>query len=191
VTTETAALLRAIPSLTGTSPELRLDRLPPEPVQLFREWLQTALDRRVPEPHAATLATVDSAGMPDARTLVLKDVDEHGWAVAGTASSAKGSQLAANPAAALDFWWQPLVRAVRVRGPVIRASAEDSAADLAARSVAARADVEPGDWILWRIRPVRVEFWQGSVDRRHVRIVYTADGDAWRRDIVGGSSPHP
>ena len=184
-----AALLRAIPSLTGSSPQLRLDGLPNDPDQLFRDWLQIALARAVPEPHAATLATVDADGMPDARTLVLKDVDERGWAVAGTASSAKGSQLSLNPVAALDFWWQPLVRAVRMRGHVVPASAEDSAADLAARSAAAQAEVEPGDWILWRILPIRVEFWQGALDRKHVRIVYRRDGDAWHRTVSGGSTP--
>lgn len=91
-----------------------------------------------------TLATVDAEGIPDARTLILKEVSARGWAFAGHRSSAKGQQLAAQPAAALNFWWQPLVRAVRVRGRVEQASADESAADLAARSPAAREGIAPG-----------------------------------------------
>lgn len=161
MTKDSAARLRGIPSLTGTAPHVALQDLPGNPVALFYQWLEAALVAGVAEPHALTLATVDAEGMPDARTVILKDVDESGWAVAGAASSAKGGQLAIQPAAALSFWWQPLVRAVRVRGPVIEASRADSEADLAARSAAARSDVAPGDWTLWRVQPRRVEFWQG------------------------------
>ncbi len=129
-----ARWLRALPSLTGSAPPLDLDALPDDPDDLFRTLITEAVDAGVPEPHAATLATVDADGLPDARTLILKDVGPRGWAFAGTRSSAKGAQLAASPAAALAFWWQPIVRAVRVRGSVEEATAEESAADLAARS---------------------------------------------------------
>ena len=168
--------LRTIPSLTGTPPRLELDDLPRDPTDLFAEWLRVALEHGVPEPVAATLATVDDDGVPDARTLILKAVDARGWAFAGSATSRKGQQLTACPSAALNLWWQPLVRAVRVRGRVVEASPEDSAADLAARSESARAGAAAQDWRLWRLVPSRVEFWQGSPDRRHLRIVYTYDG---------------
>jgi pyridoxamine 5'-phosphate oxidase len=184
VTAASAALLRGIPSLTGTPPALDLAALPRDPAELFSAWLAEALAAGVAEPLATTLATVGEDGMPDARTVILKDLDERGWAVAGPASSAKGRQLAAVPSAALSFWWQPVVRAVRVRGPVATASRADSDADLAARSPDARADVARGDWTLWRIRATRVEFWQGSPDRRHVRIVYGEGGDG-PRVLVG------
>lgn len=184
MTSVTAAKLRAIPSLTGIAPAINLQQLPTEPIALFYEWLDAAIDAQVPEPAAATLSTVDDQGMPDARTLILKDVDGTGWAFAGTASSRNGQQLTAHPAAALSIWWQPLMRAVRVRGPVVEASPHESEADLAARSEAARSAVAPGDWRLWRIQPIRVEFWQGATDRRHLRIVYTLD-DGWNLKITG------
>jgi pyridoxamine 5'-phosphate oxidase len=180
------AWLRAQPSLTGAAPELELDDLPDGPVELFLAWIQDAVRSGVPEPHAVTLATVDADDMPDARTLLLKDVGAGGWSVAGQRSSRKGAQLAAHPAAALNFWWQPIMRAVRVRGTVREASRAESDADLAARSAAARAGIAPGDWVLWRIEPTRVEFWQGSPDRRHTRIVYTARDGSWTRSVLGG-----
>jgi len=184
--TTPAAWLRERPSLTGTPPALHPDAVPDDPLALFLNWITAAAEAGVAEPHAATLATADADGTPDARTLILKDVDERGWAFAGTRSSAKGRQLAANPAAALNFWWQPVLRAVRVRGPVVEALAGESAADLAARSAAARAGVADGDWVLWRIVPSRIEFWQGATDRRHARIVYTREGDRWLRSWSGG-----
>jgi pyridoxamine 5'-phosphate oxidase len=176
--------LRGRHALTGVAPEWNLDALPAEPTILFREWILRADADGVPEPHTATLATVDTAGVPDARTLILKGIDAGGWAFASTRSSRKGEQLAASPAAALNFWWQPQVRAVRVRGRVEEATAEESAADLAARSAAAQAGVAPGDWVRWRVVPARIEFWQGSRDRRHTRVVYEPVGDGWTHSII-------
>jgi len=194
-----APWLRSLPALTGVAPDLDgadldgayldgayLDSAEPaDPIRLVEGWLRHAVDAGVPEPHAVTLATVDDEGVPDARTLLLKDIGERGFAVAGPRRSRKAAQLAVHPAAALSFWWQPLVRAIRIRGSVVEASPEESAADLAARSAAARAGVAPGDWVRWWIEPTRIEFWQGAPDRRHSRIVCTRADGAWRREDQG------
>ncbi|MBS1905958.1 MAG: pyridoxamine 5'-phosphate oxidase family protein [Actinobacteria bacterium] len=189
--TSPGAWLRARPSLTGTAPALHPASVPDDPLALFLNWITAAAEAEVAEPHAATLATIDADGLPDARTLILKDVDERGWAFAGTRSSAKGQQLAANPLAALNFWWQPVLRAVRVRGRVQEATAAESAADLATRSPSARAGVADGDWVLWRVVPSRIEFWQGATDRRHLRIIYTRRADGWRRTWHGDEGTAP
>lgn len=180
--------LRAQPALTGTPLHVAPDGLPADPISLFRTWIGEAVARGVPEPHAATLATVDADGIPDARTLILKDVSSRGWAFAGHRSSQKAEQLLAHPAAALNFWWQPIVRAVRVRGVVQEATPEESAADLAARSASAREGIAPGEWVLWRLIPTRVEFWNGAVDRRHTRIVYFREGENWSHKVTGGEA---
>lgn len=176
--------LRGRPALVGSAPDWDLGILPTDPAVLFRDWMLQAAADGVAEPHTATLATVDAEGVPDARTLILKGIDAGGWAFASTRSSRKGEQLAQAPAAALNFWWQPQVRAVRVRGRVDEASAEESAADLAARSLAAQQDIAPGDWVRWRIVPLRIEFWQGSRDRRHTRVVYEPTGGGWKHSVV-------
>lgn len=179
--------LRSLPSLTGTAPETTVFSAPPsDPIDLFLDWIREAAAIGVHEPHAATLATVDADGVPDARTLLLKDVGVRGWAFAGPRASAKGAQLTTRPAAALNFWWQPLVRAVRVRGTVQEASPAESDADLAARSEAARADLEPGQWVRWWLHPTRIEFWQGATDRRHRRLVYERATDGWRARVLTG-----
>ncbi|MGD7705356.1 pyridoxine/pyridoxamine 5'-phosphate oxidase [Microlunatus sp. Y2014] len=175
--------LAAIGTLTGSPPPLDLDQLPAEPTPMFLHWLDVAIAAGVPEPRAMTLSTVDAEGIPDARVLILKDVGAEGWAFAGTTASAKGDQLATNPAAALSFWWQPVMRAVRVRGPVVEASTAECETDLQARPAAARALVAPGTWRVWRVRPQRVEFWQGSPDRRHVRIVHRLGASGWSHEV--------
>jgi len=186
MTDDLRARLRAIPSLTGSAPDLNIAALHADPVAQFVDWLGDAVFADVLEPHAMTLSTIGADGIPDARTLILKDVDARGWAFAGRASSRNGAQLAANPVAALTFWWQPIVRSVRVRGRVVWATRAESKADLLARSPAARMDVASEDWTLWRLRPTRVEFWQGSTDRRHTRIVYQPSGVGWSIDVSAG-----
>src|SRR4051794_37422883 len=132
--------LRAVPNLLGSAPPPGFDSPPPRPDVLFADWFRQALDAGVPEPHAATLSTVDERGMPDARVLVLKDLTADGrFAFAGGAGSAKGRQLTAQPFAALTFWWQPQARSVRVRGPVVRATAAEAAQDDHERGPLARA----------------------------------------------------
>lgn len=86
-----------------------------------------------------TLSTVDAAGAPDARMLILKDVDAAGWHFAVSLASKKGADLASNPTAALTFYWPQLVRQVRVRGAVVADPPAVASADFLARSAGARA----------------------------------------------------
>nr|WP_312689668.1 pyridoxamine 5'-phosphate oxidase family protein [Brevundimonas nasdae] len=51
----------------------------PEPISLFIEWLADAGAHEVNDSNAMTLSTVDADGLPDARTVLLKDVDRRGF----------------------------------------------------------------------------------------------------------------
>lgn len=133
------ARLRALPVFAGPLPEFDPAVAPADPETLFARWLEQAVAVGVPEPHAMTLATVDDEGLPDARVLILKDLDERGWWFASSVESAKGRQLERHAAAALCFYWPLVARQVRVRGAVVRADAEESAADFRGRGVGARA----------------------------------------------------
>lgn len=101
---------------------------PLEPFSLFRQWLDEALStEQLPvEPNAMTLATVDADGRPHCRVLLLKALDERGFTFYGNYESAKGQQLAANPYAAMTFFWPTLERQVRLEGRVEKLSAEES-----------------------------------------------------------------
>jgi pyridoxamine 5'-phosphate oxidase len=133
------AFLRALPVLTGSPPQFDVDTAPVDPVALFWAWLQHAVDAGVPEPHAMNISTVDAHGMPQARVLILKAVDEAGWHFAVNSISQKGHDLDANPVAALTFYWPSLVRQVRVVGPVVSDGAAASAADFQTRPLESRA----------------------------------------------------
>lgn len=131
--------LRALPVVSGTGCGFEIDQAPADPMSLFVAWLKQAVDAGVPEPHAMTISTVDAQGMPRARVLIVKAVDDAGWHFAVSSVSQKGRDLDAHPAAALTFYWPALVRQVRVVGAVISDGAAASADDFRARPVGSRA----------------------------------------------------
>jgi pyridoxamine 5'-phosphate oxidase len=164
-------MLRALPDFPEVLPDFDPAAAPADPAELFRLWLAEALAAGVPQPNACSLATADEQGRPSSRMLILKDLDADGWQFATSRESRKGQELAANPHAALNFFWQQQGRQVRVAGDVVELSAEASDADWRARP-GADGGKNP-DWQLYAIRPREIEFWQARHDRRHIRHRYT------------------
>ena len=104
------------------------------PLPLLRSWYADAVaDPRVAEPNAMVLATVDAAGMPNARTVLLKGLDANGFTFFTNLESAKGREIAAHPVASLVLLWHPMHRQVRVRGAVRQLSTRQSATYFATR----------------------------------------------------------
>jgi pyridoxamine 5'-phosphate oxidase len=99
-----------------------------DPVVQFRRWFEQAEEAGLLEPTAMTLATATPDGRPSARMVLLRGFDERGFCFYTNYESRKGAELAANPRAALVFWWGELERQVRIEGPVERTSREDSEA---------------------------------------------------------------
>ncbi|MEW2136893.1 pyridoxal 5'-phosphate synthase [Streptomyces sp. NPDC005409] len=128
------ATLHSLRVWDGPLPDFDAENAPAEPLALFREWFVHAARAGQPEPHTMSLATVDAEGRPDVRTLMLHDADARGWHFASHATSAKGVQLAAQPQAALGFYWPAVARQVRIRGRVGACGPQESRADLAVRS---------------------------------------------------------
>lgn len=165
-------MLRALPDFPEVLPDFDKASAPADPAELFRLWLDEALAAGVPQPNACSLATADELGRPSSRMLILKDIDADGWHFATSRESRKGQELAANPHAALNFFWQQQGRQVRVAGDVVELSAEASAADWRARPGAEGSENGNTDWQLYAIRPREIEFWQARDDRRHIRHRY-------------------
>lgn len=138
--TDLASILRSIRVFDGNLPTFDASDVPDHPTDLFTEWLTAAVEAGVAEPHVMVLSTVDGAGHPDARVLVLKDVDAEGWWFASSSSGPKGAQLANNPWAALTCYWPGMGRQIRVRGEVRRGTPEDGARDFLARAPGGRAE---------------------------------------------------
>lgn len=132
-------LLKNSKTLEGPFPEFKADVAPDTPCELFQEWFQLAVKKEVHEPHAMTLSTVDEGGFPDARVLILKDIDQSGWYFSSSALSEKGKQMEHMPHAALTFYWSKIGRQIRIRGQVKSMGKALSAKDFLGRGTKARA----------------------------------------------------
>lgn len=114
-----------------------------DPVTQFAQWFEAARAAGLPEPNAMTLATADAGGAPSARVVLLKGFDAAGFVFFTNYESRKGRDLAANPRACLNFYWQPMERQVRVEGAVERVSRAESEAYFHARPAGAQV----GAWV--------------------------------------------
>jgi pyridoxamine 5'-phosphate oxidase len=145
-----------------------------DPFELFTRWFDEAVAAAIPEPNAMTLATVDAAGRPTARIVLMKGTDARGVVFHTNYDSRKGRDLAANPRAALLFFWVGLERQVRIDGAAERVSAEDSDAYFAARPRGSQisawaspqsARVADRAWLEARVAEFEARFASGAVPR--------------------------
>lgn len=89
-----------------------------DPIAMFSELFEQARQQGVEEPDAMVLSTVDASGRPSGRYVLLKGVDQRGFVFFTNLESRKARALAANPYAALCFYWPPIHKQVRVEGHV-------------------------------------------------------------------------
>ena len=118
--------------------ELNEASTPANPLELFAQWLQEAINAQLPEPNAMTLATVSSAMRPSTRVVLIKGFDARGIVWYTNYQSRKAQELAATPFAALQFHWVELERVVRIEGRVEKVSAEESDAYFHSRPLDSR-----------------------------------------------------
>ncbi|WP_335982015.1 pyridoxine/pyridoxamine 5'-phosphate oxidase [Streptomyces sp. CA2R106] len=138
---ELLARTRAVPVLAGALPHLDPERVPDAPGPLFARWLAEAIDAGVPEPQVMTLSTAAPDGAPSARVLILRGIDTAGCAYdfASDSRSRKSRDLAANPRAALTWYWPAQGRQIRMAGPVEVLGRDAAARDFRGRGESARA----------------------------------------------------
>jgi pyridoxamine 5'-phosphate oxidase len=122
---------------------LRRADLHSDPFEQFRAWFAAAIAADIRDVNAMSLATATPDGKPSVRIVLLKGIDDRGFSFFTNYDSQKGHDLAANPRAALAFYWVKLERQVRVSGVVERTSREDSAAYFHSRPAGARI----GAWV--------------------------------------------
>ncbi len=104
-----------------------------EPLLMFQDLFRQAVQVLPRDPNAMVLSTVDRAGNPSSRVVLLKDFDERGFVFYTNFTSRKGRELSETGRAALLFWWQALEKQVRIEGPVERVSDEEADAYFATR----------------------------------------------------------
>jgi pyridoxamine-phosphate oxidase len=96
------------------------------PIEQFKKWLKEAIEAKVWEPNAMTLATANVDLKPSARIVLLKGVEDNGFVFYTNYESRKGKELLWNPYACLVFMWHELERQVRISGRVEKVSREES-----------------------------------------------------------------
>ena len=110
----------------------------PDPHVQFLRWIEDAARSELLEPSAMVLATASEEGIPSARVVLLKGADPNGLTFFCDTRSQKGTELTANPLAAVVFWWGELERQVRVNGNVTRVSDAEADAYFRSRPVGSR-----------------------------------------------------
>ena len=118
--------------------ELLESQLPNSPKDLVEQWLQQAIEQKLSEPYAMSLATCGSDLRPNVRTVLLREMQslqglgeqnaDFGLVFYTNYDSQKGGDLAQNPHAQVLFFWHALERQIRVSGKIELLSEEKSTA---------------------------------------------------------------
>jgi pyridoxamine 5'-phosphate oxidase len=125
-----------------------------DPFLLFGEWLKEAEASEVNDPNAMALSTVDAAGLPNVRMVLLKGLDARGFTFYTNFESTKGREILGAMKAAAVFHWKSLRRQVRVRGPV--EVVDDAEADAYFQSRPRGSRI--GAWASQQSRPLESRF---------------------------------
>lgn len=121
-----------------------------EPFARIREILAEAAAAGMEDPDAMVLSTVDAAGQPSSRVVLLKGFDERGFVFYTNLESRKGREVQGNPRVSLDFWWRELGKQVVVLGTAERVSDEEADAYFATRP----RNSQLGAWASRQSRPL-------------------------------------
>ncbi len=109
-----------------TKGELIPEQCPEHPVDLFKDWMNVAIEAKIPEPNAMVFASATQEGRPSARVLLLKSFDYNGFVFYTNYKSRKGNELETNDFGAIVFNWLELERQIRIEGRVVKTERSES-----------------------------------------------------------------
>lgn len=121
-----------------------------DPFAIARDWLAEASETEINDPNAMALSTVDATGMPNARVVLLKDIEEGAFVFYTNYTSAKAAELKSAGKAAFVIHWKSLGRQIRARGIITREDGEKADAYYASRSLKSR----QGAWASDQSKPL-------------------------------------
>ena len=145
-----------------------------DPFLHFDRLMKQAIEQKVPEANAMSLATVDEKGTPSVRIVYLKEVSQEGFVFYGNYDSHKGQDIAANPMVCLNFHWPVLWHQIRITGKASKISAEESDKYFATRArlsqigawASKQSEVIPAhDWLTRRVQEFEKQFEGQEVPR--------------------------
>jgi len=121
-----------------------------DPFAIVRRWLAEAEASEPNDPNAVALATVDPDGLPNARMVLLKEIEAAGFVFYTNYDSVKGQEIGVTGRAAFVMHWKSLRRQIRVRGLTERVEGAQADAYFASRSLKSRL----GAWASRQSRPL-------------------------------------
>jgi len=122
-----------------------------DPFALSRQWLSKAEQSEINDPNAATLATVDATGHPNARVVLIKAIEDDRFVFYTNYDSQKAREITQSGQAAMNIHWKSLRRQIRIRGSVARIGASLSDAYYASRPLGSRI----GAWASKQSQPLK------------------------------------
>ena len=181
-----------------------------DPVLISKRWLKEAEKTELNDANAMALASVDQAGMPNVRMVLLKEIDETGFIFYTNYNSVKATEIFNSGKVALVIHWKSLRRQIRVRGEVEKTSEEQADKYFKTRSLNSRygaiaseqsKPLSSRDELTQRVaavmestsgNPERPKYW-GGFKIKPIEIELWADGDDRlhnRFRYTGGSTNH-
>ncbi|WP_093013339.1 MULTISPECIES: pyridoxamine 5'-phosphate oxidase [Roseivivax] len=121
-----------------------------DPFEIARNWLAEASETEINDPNAIALSTVDADGMPNARMVLLKEIEASAFVFYTNYESQKGREIEAQGKAAFVMHWKSLRRQIRVRGVTEREDGPQADAYFESRSLKSRL----GAWASEQSRPL-------------------------------------
>jgi len=122
-----------------------------DPFVISKAWLEEARSTEINDPNAIALSTVDQDGFPNARIVLLKDIEDDGFVFFTNYTSAKASEILESGKAAFVMHWKSLRRQIRVRGAISKVTDADSDVYFSSRSTLSRV----GAWASDQSSPIK------------------------------------
>ncbi|MDN3398940.1 pyridoxamine 5'-phosphate oxidase [Psychrobacter sp. APC 3426] len=123
--------------------ELDQQSVPASPFELLSTWMNEAIEQKVQEPYAMSLATCGADHKPSVRIVLLREITDTGIVFYTNYESAKGQDIAENPNAEVLFFWHELERQIRISGHIAKIDADKSASYFQKRPH----DSQVGAWV--------------------------------------------
>lgn len=138
-----------------------------DPFMHFDRLMKEAVEAKVPEANAMSVASVDEKGTPSVRIVYLKEISQEGFVFYGNYESRKGRDIEANPTVCLNFHWPIQWRQIRITGKAVKISAEESDKYFATRARLSQigawashqsAEIPNSDWLANRVQEFEKQF---------------------------------
>lgn len=208
-TTDTTDATDATDTTAAEQLPPEFDKPPANPIALFREWFDNAVERGVREPGVVALATADSSGRPSNRIIQTLSITDVGLIFTSHTNSVKGREIEANGWASGLLYWRETKQQVQLSGAVVQLPDHRSDELWAARPTFTHAmsvaslqsepleDEEalrteavrlaaldkplprPSRWVGYQLVPSMVEFWHSMPDRLYGRLRYDHTAEGW------------